>query len=69
MTVTDLDFRRTRAHGRRQSEQTPESREVARLEALLSDPRKAGFREELQAELAAARARLVELTAITVLAA
>jgi hypothetical protein len=71
MTVADIEFRRTRVRPRRTSEDTstPESREVARLEALLADPRKAGFRAELQQELAAARAKLVALTATTVLAA
>lgn len=67
--MTVLDYARIPARSRRQPEQTSESREVARLEALLDDPRKAGFRDELQAELLAARARLVELTATTVLAA
>jgi hypothetical protein len=71
MTVTDIEFRRTRVRPRRTSEDTstPESREVSRLEALLADPRKAGFRAELQQELVEARAKLVALTATTVLAA
>jgi hypothetical protein len=71
MTVTPFRTRtrppRTQPVG--EPEQTPESQEVARLVALLADPRKAPYREELEFELRAARARLVELTATTVLAA
>lgn len=74
MTITDVEYRRTRVRSRRQPEPTAtdESREVARLEALLADPRKAGFRAELQQELLDARTKLVApvaLTATTVLAA
>lgn len=71
MTITDITHSRTRVRSRRQPEPTAtdESREVARLEALLADPRKAGFRAELEQELLNARTKLVALTATTVLAA
>lgn len=59
MTVTDIRTARPRP------EQTPESVELANIEAHLADPRYAGYRDELEA----ARKRLLELTATTVLAA
>jgi hypothetical protein len=67
MTITNLN--QTRPRRRPDFVPTPESREVTRLEGLLADPQKAGFRVELEQELATARARLVALTATTVLAA
>jgi hypothetical protein len=58
MTMSDLGFARGRRHtpaAGAEDVSTPESREVARLQALLKDPAKAGFRAELEQELAAAR--------------
>ena len=72
MTVSDLDFARGRRHtpaAGTEDVSTPESHEVAHLQALLKDPAKAGFRAELELELVAARARVVALTATTMLAA
>jgi hypothetical protein len=61
MTVTDVRIPGQRQHGH-DDVVTPESRDLAKLEAMLADPDYAGFRTEI-------RAAIDDLRAISALAA